>query len=137
MPILAHILPILSQPLALDGEKIWHGYPSTGTIGESMAKSVQLYYSELLTPGMADLVTNIVTFPADKGAGHYTQVVSGNTYEIGKKCPDGYWHLVRQYNAVSPPFLASTGPGGCTTDADCTTQAADTCSTSDGLCNRV
>jgi hypothetical protein len=119
---------------------------STGTIGESMAKSVQLYYSELLTPGMADLVTNIVTFPADKGAGHYTQVVWGNTYEIGcggKKCPDGYWHLVCQYNVAgnwnntAVYQVATTGPGGCATDADCTTQAADTCSTSDGLCNRV
>uniref|UniRef100_A0A914YGM4 SCP domain-containing protein n=2 Tax=Panagrolaimus superbus TaxID=310955 RepID=A0A914YGM4_9BILA len=121
-------------------------YMSGGTIGENMGKSVGLYYSELLTPGMADLVTNVVSFPGDMGAGHYTQVVWGKTYEIGcggKLCGT-YWHLVCQYN-VAGNYNGTTvyevpitgGNGGCTTDADCTTQAADTCSVSDGLCNRA
>uniref|UniRef100_A0AC34GF31 SCP domain-containing protein n=1 Tax=Panagrolaimus sp. ES5 TaxID=591445 RepID=A0AC34GF31_9BILA len=118
---------------------------SSGTIGENMGKSVGLYYKELLSPGMADLVTNIFNISTDMGAGHYTQVVWGKTYEIGcggKFCGTN-WHLVCQYNVAgnyggqTVYEVATSGAGGCTTDADCTTQAADTCSVSDGLCNRA
>uniref|UniRef100_A0AC35GGR5 SCP domain-containing protein n=1 Tax=Panagrolaimus sp. PS1159 TaxID=55785 RepID=A0AC35GGR5_9BILA len=138
--------PAFSFP---DGRPLWGetlAKMSGGTIGENMAKFTGLQYSTLKSTGIKDLITNVINIHGDLDGLGYTQIVWGKTYEIGcggKKCPDGYWHLVCQYNVAGNRNgsvvyeVATSGPGGCTTDADCTTQATDTCSVSDGLCNRV
>ena len=113
---------------------------STGDVAAAFTTAIKMFYDELKDYGLILLDNNTFT-SADSPAGHYTQVCWAKTYEVGcgiKVCPNGY-HIVCQYNPAGNYLNQIVYPLGnpCTTDADCTVQAADTCSTSDGLCNRA
>ncbi|KAE9552041.1 hypothetical protein FO519_004732 [Halicephalobus sp. NKZ332] len=113
---------------------------STGDIAAAMIQAVQLFYAELEEYGIINLDNNTFT-SGDMSAGHYSQVCWANTFQVGcgiNVCSNGY-HVVCQYYPAGNYLNQVIYPLGnpCTTDADCTAQAGDTCSTSDGLCVRA